>query len=112
MYAVFLLAALALIVVIIVNMRSQRKSIGESPRLQPPPVGTPGKSWDYPLAFISRGKLFYRAPGQELREIHSPYVQGVMDRMERSRQLHGWKEGTAFAMSFTGRGQQAQGDAV
>ena len=112
MYAVFLLAALALIVVIIVNMRSQRKSIGESPRMQSPPGGTPGKSWNYPLAFISRGKLFYRAPGQELREIHSPYVQGVMDRMERSRQLHGWKEGTAFAMSFTGRGQQAQGDAV
>ena len=112
MYAVILLAAASLAVVIVLNMRSRRKATVASPALQPASGGTPGKSWDHALAFISRGKLFYRAPGQELREIHSPYVQGVMDRMERSRQLHGWKEGTAFAMSFTGRNQAGQTDAV
>lgn len=70
-------------------------------------------SGKHTLAFISRGKLFYQAPGQELREVQSPYVQTVMDRMERSRALHGWKEGTAFAQSFTGRGRAQQGgDAV
>jgi hypothetical protein len=64
------------------------------------------------LAFISGGKLFYKLPGAEICELHSPYVQNVMDRMERSRQLHAWKEGTAFARSFTGRNQAGPSDTV
>src|SRR5262249_36220974 len=56
--------------------------------------------------------LFYQAPGQELRELQSPHVQAVMDRMARSHQLHGWKEGTAFGRSFTGRNPRSAGDGV
>ena len=112
MYAIIVLAALALILVIALNGVSRLKGTAAAPRLQSPTGSAPDKPWDHALAFISRGKLFYRAPGQDLREIHSPYVQGVMDRMERSRQLHGWKEGTAFAMSFTGRNAGAPADAV
>jgi hypothetical protein len=58
---------------------------------------------DRALAFVSRGKLFYCAPGEPQREIHSPHVQSVMDRLERSRQLHGWKQGTSLGMSFSRR---------
>lgn len=55
-----------------------------------------------PVAFVSRGKLFHWSAGQAgVREIQSPYVQGVMDRAERSRRLHGWKEGTAFGSAFS-----------
>ena len=58
-----------------------------------------------PVAFVSRGKLFHwNAAQAALREIQSPYVQGVMDRVERSRRLHGWKEGTAFGSAFSRRG--------
>jgi hypothetical protein len=64
------------------------------------------------LAFISNGKLFYQAPGQELRELQSPHIRTVMDRMERRQQLHGWKEGTAFSRSFSGGGNQVSPRAV
>ena len=64
------------------------------------------------LAYISGGKLFCLAPGRDLREVQSPYVQTVMDRMERSRQRDGWKEGTAFAFSHTGRNRHQAADGL
>lgn len=59
------------------------------------------------LAFVARGKLFLGCPGEPLREVHSPHVQSVMDRLERSRQLHGWKEGTAFQVRSSGSPREA-----
>lgn len=64
------------------------------------------------VAFISRGKLFCKTAGKDLTEIHSPYVQGVMDRMEASRKRHAWKEGTAFQTSWISGRQQKTGDSV
>ena len=55
------------------------------------------------VAFVSRGKLFCRVPGQAVRQIHSQYAQKVVERVERSKRLHGWKEGTAFETSFLRR---------
>jgi hypothetical protein len=52
------------------------------------------------VAFISRGKLFLKDGESDLQELQSPYVQSVMDRMQRSRQRHSWKEGTAFESSY------------
>ncbi len=52
------------------------------------------------LAFISRGKLFLKDGDKAPQEIQSPHVQSMMDRIERSRQRHGWKEGTAFESSY------------
>ncbi|MES9990921.1 MAG: hypothetical protein ABW098_03145 [Candidatus Thiodiazotropha sp.] len=60
----------------------------------------PGYFAEQSLAFISRGKLFLKEGEKDLQELQSPYVQGVMDRMERSRHRHGWKDGTAFQSSF------------
>jgi hypothetical protein len=101
MYTTVLIAAVAFGIVAAFNLRPRRvaaKTAADAP------AGTAQAApWKHALAFISGGKLFYQVPGQALRELQSPYVQGVMDRMERSRQLHGWKEGTGFAMSFTGQ---------
>jgi hypothetical protein len=110
MYAIVLLGVIALIVVIAVNHGSQR--VGNARSTPAPQGGGFKKPWEHTLAFISGGKLFYQAPGQELRELQSPHVQAVMDRMARSRQLHGWKEGTAFARSFTGRNLHNGADGV
>ena len=68
---------------------------------------------DRRLAFVSRGKLFVRAPGQTPEEVQSPYVQGVIDRLERSRERHSWKQGTTFGTHFArqdpmDRGQQLE----
>ena len=58
------------------------------------------------LAFVARGKLFYAEAGQPPREVHSPHVQSVMDRLERSRERHAWKEGTSFSVRAGGRFQE------
>ncbi len=57
---------------------------------------------DKRLVFISRGKLFMKSGDGEPQEVQSPYVQEMMDRVERARQRHSWKEGTAFESSFVG----------
>lgn len=115
MHIIALAAVIALMLIIIVNvgLRGTGRDRGALPAPEPdlkrPAFAKPPA---HSLAFISNGKLFYQAPGQELRELQSPHVRSVMDRMERSRQLHGWKEGTAFARSHTGRVMYAGGAAV
>lgn len=52
--------------------------------------------------FISKGKLFIKHGALQVEQIHSPYVQEMIDRMERRKQLHGWKENTTLNTSFTG----------
>src|SRR5215467_2596828 len=111
MYLIAFVAGIIALVVLIVMTRQTHRTgdIGSAPVPQP---GVFAKPWRHGLAFISNGKLFYQAPGQELRELQSPHVRSVMDRMERHQQLHGWKEGTAFARSFTGRNRHVSADAV
>src|SRR5262249_41951558 len=86
-------------VVIVINRGTHRA--GDIRSASPPQPGLFAQPWRDGLAFISNGKLFYQAPGQELRELQSPHVRTVMDRMARHQQLHGWKEGTAFGRSYT-----------
>lgn len=54
------------------------------------------------IAFIANGKMFYADRGETPREIHSPHVQAAMDRLERSRERHAWKEGTTFSVRAGG----------
>jgi hypothetical protein len=54
------------------------------------------------VAFVANGKLFYADAGEPPREIHSPHVQAAMDRLERSRERHAWKEGTTFSVRAGG----------
>ncbi|MGH8446609.1 MAG: TolB family protein [Solimonas sp.] len=103
MHILVLMLVAGVAVALIVMLNRQAGSASGSVGGPGPSGRTSGRSFDHALGFISGGKLFYRPPGQDLREVQSPYVQTVMDRMERSRQLHGWKEGTAFGASFTGQ---------
>jgi len=64
------------------------------------------------IAFVSRGRLFCRVPGEAAKQVHSPFAQASVDRVERSKQLHGWKEGTAFESSFLRRGARQGAPAV
>src|SRR5215467_15703820 len=102
-----------LIVMIMMNRKTHRTGdIGGTPHTPMPQRTAFAKLSKHTVAFISNGKLFYQAPGDELRELQSPHVRTVMERMERSRQLHGWKEGTAFGRSFTGRNLHDTADGV
>ena len=103
-----------LLVVIFFMSRATRPSSNEhgaQGALPSPPDETAGDG-QYTLAFISDGKLFYQTPGQELRELQSPHVQSVVERMERHQQLHGWKDGTSFGTSFAGYESHTPTDAV
>jgi hypothetical protein len=103
---------IALIVVVIIMSSRAAHQVGDVHGASAPQPSAIAKPWRYGLAFISNGKLFYQAPGQELRELQSPHVRAVMDRMTRHQQLHGWKEGTAFGKSFTGGNRQVSADTV
>ncbi|MFZ6722014.1 hypothetical protein [Undibacterium sp. Ji49W] len=54
------------------------------------------------VAFISEGKLFYRAGHGEVKQLHSPYVQEMIDKMEKHQERHAWKQGTSFGVSASG----------
>lgn len=58
---------------------------------------------DLKLGFISKGKLFIRKEGSDVQQVHSDHIQKTIDRMERSKQLHGWKENTSLGTSFSGK---------
>ncbi len=62
------------------------------------------------VAFISEGKLFYRAAHGETRQLHSPYVQEMLDKMEKHRERHAWKQGTSFGVSASGAWRQFDGE--
>jgi hypothetical protein len=64
------------------------------------------------IVFISKGKLFYWRPGNEIEQVHSPYIQEMIDRIERRKQLHGWKENTSLNTSFTGMSEGYVNDQV
>jgi hypothetical protein len=57
---------------------------------------------DRGFAFLSNGSLFYRERGGDLQQLHSQYVQEVLERREQLRERHNWKEGTSFNIAAGG----------
>ena len=111
MHILVVVAFVLLVIVFLLTRGKNRAEDAETASLPPP--SSSASERQYALAFISNGKLFYQEPGQDLRELQSPHVQSMVDRMERHHQLHGWKEGTAFGTSFAGQNNgQAPTDAV
>ena len=102
MHIVLILLILA-VIIYLVYRSNEGKSAQESSSPQSSSSTNPAMSFDdNRLAFISRGKLFMKTGDGEPQEVQSPHVQGMMDRIERAKQRHSWKEGTAFESSFVG----------
>lgn len=64
------------------------------------------------IVYIANGKLFYRTPENQIDEIHSEYVQGVIDRMERIKKRHSWKENTSFGVMSSGGTRRFTSDQI
>lgn len=111
MHIIAIAAIVVAAIAALIWMSRSAQRAGDAQNALPQP-GEPDKPSHYALAFISNGKLFYQAPGDQVRELQSPHVRNVMERMERHQQLHGWKDDTAFATSFTGRNRQGSAEAV
>ena len=57
---------------------------------------------DQAFAYLSRGKLFLKPQDEAVREVHSEYIQQLLDKREKNQRLHGWKQETSFGTSFVG----------
>src|SRR5690348_6431291 len=60
------------------------------------------------VAYLAEGKLFVHdgAAASEATLVESPFVQGILDRLERNRERNEWKNGgwSFSAASFMGMG--------
>jgi hypothetical protein len=52
------------------------------------------------FAYLSQGKLFLKSSDTDAREVHSEYIQQLLDKREKNQRLHGWKQETSFGTSF------------
>jgi hypothetical protein len=73
-----------------------------APSGEPPMPTVPAAHAEHPFAFLSNGLLFYRERGGKVRQLHSPYAQESVDRRERARARHSWKQGTSFGIAAGG----------
>lgn len=62
------------------------------------------------VAFVAGGKLFHREQGAEPQLLQSVYVQEALDRRERSKQRHSWKQDTSFNIAAGGGRRSFQGN--
>ncbi len=61
-----------------------------------------GARSDHGFAFLSNGVLFRREPGGTPQPLQSAYVDEAMERRERARERHSWKQGTSFSIASGG----------
>lgn len=62
------------------------------------------------VAFVANGKLFHREQGAEPHLLQSSYVQEALDRRERTKQRHSWKQDTSFNIASGGGRRSFQGN--
>lgn len=69
-----------------------------------PPAAQPASGTRSPrgFAFLANGLLFYRERDGEVTQLHSTYIQEAIDRREKTRDRHNWKQGTSFNVSANG----------
>ncbi len=96
MHILIIIALIAIIGFLIYNVFQGGKDKGSGAEAKVINV-PPGKQ----LAYIASGKLFY-VTSDGVEAIESKFVQEILDRAERKRERHAWKEGTSFAQPFAG----------
>ena len=69
-------------------------------------VSQPAATVDQAFAYLSGGKLFVKKPGAEALQVHSEYIQQMLDKKEKNQRLHGWKEETSWGTSFASGGMR------
>lgn len=108
----FIFIIIALVVIyLFVNYQRQQSQFSQDSGSSELAVNGPANS-DQSFAFISKGKLFVWTKEKQLEQVHSPHVQEMIDRMQRRKQIHGWKDNTSLSTSFTGQGSDTTGDQV
>ena len=115
MHILFIIVVLLILAFVVNQMMQQKQSSQEAGPVSGQPVNQGNldrNAAGTAVAYISEGKLFYKAANTELRQIHSPYVQEMIDKMEKHRERHAWKQNTSFGVSASGGMRQFDGDAA
>jgi hypothetical protein len=55
------------------------------------------------VAYISGGKLFCKTDHGVPKQVHSPYIQQIEDRLARSQERNAWKQNTSFQVGAYGQ---------
>ena len=66
------------------------------------------------VAYISGGNLFCKTDNGVPKQIHSPYIQQIEDRLARSQERNAWKQNTSFQVGAYGQSRDfnAQGSSI
>ncbi len=85
------------------QMSSPSSSVGSHPW---------GSESQLSLGFIANGKLYYQGPHGGIEQLQSPYVQEMIDKIERQQERNAWKQNTSFSVAANGGLRQFQKDGV
>ncbi|MBC3806885.1 hypothetical protein H8K52_05940 [Undibacterium seohonense] len=109
MHLVLILVVIAVLVLVIKQMNKQ--AAANSSVLSPSNPQSPwGSDTSISIAYLANGKLFYKDAHAVIEQVQSPYVQEMMDKMERQKERHAWKENTSFSVSANGGMRQFDKD--
>lgn len=101
-----------LLIIVMLLLRQQKPVYPYQDESTASVVSTPGTESNRDFVFISKGKLFMRTKANAVEQIHSEYVQEMVDRINRRKQIHGWKENTSLSTNFNGNNKLQAGDQV
>lgn len=113
MHILLIILCIIMILIILLSTKKQNLSLvnkGSAESRLPELTSTAGIQT--PFVYISKGKLFLWGQSGQVEQVQSPYVQEMVDRMERRQQMHGWKQNTSLATSFTGQNTIPTGDQI
>lgn len=65
-------------------------------------IGKSTRFNDVNIAYLSKGKLYFKNHNNQIEEVQSDYIQKLIDRIEKQQQQHGWKEGTSWGTTPVG----------
>lgn len=103
---IFIIVVLVVAVLLQSGKRSHTNTFtanDEEEHLRPPmPSSSDSSSPGINPAYLSKGLLFFQRPDGEVQQLQSKHVQALADKLEKSKQQHGWKKDTSWGTSFTG----------
>ena len=110
MHVAVIIALLAALAFLLKLAFTPSKPSAQAPSSSPSATQEAQQAWDgrgavdagVDVAFLSNGNLFYKSASGRIEQLHSPYVQEMADRVEKSREKNAWKEGTSFNISASG----------
>jgi len=111
MHLILILLFVGVTVLLVISLQKLNAE-QDQPGTVPTAVQSPTGNSKHEFVFISKGKLFIHSSNNDIEEVHSPYVQEMIDRMNRKNHLHGWKQKTSLNMSFTGQAADLSADKV